>query len=431
MIDVNAACRSFRALLGVLAILGIAGSAAAQAPGGLERSATLRAEDVLPPALLRGPHHTVDPTVHVYSLMREYRVQSEFGSYVVVGDARLRILVRELSAIAELRRVKRGAAFVEASANAVAGTVRGARNLVEDPVGTLSGVPEAAADIFGRIGEQLNRGRRSRYEDGSAKALLSVSSFKRDLARSLGVDVYSTNELLQKELNSVAWASAAGNLSLGALSMATGAAALQVAGYVRVLDQAKEVIASEPPAEISRRSRASLTAMAMPKDVIDRFLAHRSYSPRHQYLIVSSLQVMDKVADRRRLLDAALLAQSEAEAHLFQQTAEMMAAYHQIVQPLGRISADWGFPVGVLPRGKVVVLAPVDYVLWSDPAVGFFARLPARAARAQVERRGGSPAAPHGEVWISGDASPRARDEIARLGYALHVRSGDRLPLAD
>jgi hypothetical protein len=37
--------------------------------------------------------------------------------------------------------------------------------------------------------------------------------------------------------------SAAGNLSLGALSMATGAMALQVASSVRVLEQARNVVA--------------------------------------------------------------------------------------------------------------------------------------------------------------------------------------------
>ena len=46
-----------------------------------------------------------------------------------------------------------------------------------------------------------------------AQNLLAVSSFKREYARKFDVDVYSTNEVLQKELNSVAWASAAGNLT--------------------------------------------------------------------------------------------------------------------------------------------------------------------------------------------------------------------------
>lgn len=413
----------------VPAAVGLAGGSVAQSADSLEPPAVLRAEDVLPAAMIRGPHHTVDPTVHVYSLMREYRVRSEFGDHIVVGDARLRSLVREFAAIAELRRIKKSDAFVEATKNALTGPVRGARSLIEDPAGTLSGIPEATAEIFSRVGEQLRRGRRSQYEDGSAAAILAVSSFKRDLARKLDVDVYSTNEALQKELNSIAWASAAGNLSLGAVSMATGAVVLQVAGYARTLEQAKNVIAAEPPAQISRRSRKALVGMGMPADLIDRFLAHRSYSPRHQYLIVTSLEAMGGVADRRRLLVASLTVQTEGGAHLFQRLAEMMAAYHRTVRPLARISTDWGFPVGVLPGGQVVVLAPFDHVLWSELTSQFVARLPVPAGRGQAGR--GDGAAAGGEVWVTGDLSARSREEIERRGYAVHPRSGEQLPLAD
>lgn len=56
------------------------------------------------------------------------------------------------------------------------------------------------------------------------------------------MDDYSSNEALQKELNRLAWASAASNLALGALSMATGALALQVASDVQLLEQARNLV---------------------------------------------------------------------------------------------------------------------------------------------------------------------------------------------
>ncbi|MCC7273524.1 MAG: hypothetical protein IT561_12715, partial [Alphaproteobacteria bacterium] len=177
--------------------------------------------------------------------------------------------------------------------------------------------------------------------------------------------------------------------------------------------------------------RKALAGMGMPADLIDRFLAHRSYSPRHQYLIVTSLEAMERVADRRRLLDAALTVQTEGGAHLFQRLAEMTAAYHRTVRPLARISTDWGFPVGVLPGGQVVVLAPFDHVLWSELTSQFVARLPATAGRGQSARRSGDGAAAGAEVWVTGDVSARSRSELERRGYAIHPRSGERLPLAD
>jgi hypothetical protein len=61
-----------------------------------------------------------------------------------------------------------------------------------------------------------------------AQNLLAVSSFKREYAQKLDIDVYSSSEVLQKELSSVAWAAVAGNLTLGAASMVTGTVWLAV-----------------------------------------------------------------------------------------------------------------------------------------------------------------------------------------------------------
>jgi hypothetical protein len=53
-------------------------------------------------------------------------------------------------------------------------------------------------------------------QDSKVEQMLAVSSNKRDLAHRLGVDVYSSNSVLQKEMNSVAWATSLGSLTLSA-----------------------------------------------------------------------------------------------------------------------------------------------------------------------------------------------------------------------
>jgi hypothetical protein len=52
----------------------------------------------------------------------------------------------------------------------------------------------------------MRRSGRSQYEDGAAEQILAVSGFKRDYAAKLNVNVYSSNEVLQKELTRLAWA---------------------------------------------------------------------------------------------------------------------------------------------------------------------------------------------------------------------------------
>ena len=52
----------------------------------------------------------------------------------------------------------------------------GIKMLVTDPVDTVSGIPKGIFSIFNRVGDRLTT-EKSEYEDGSAKALLAVSSF--------------------------------------------------------------------------------------------------------------------------------------------------------------------------------------------------------------------------------------------------------------
>ena len=150
--------------------------------------------------------------------------------------------------------------------------VQGAQHLIQDPVATIGAVPEAVFSVFGRVSEATKRGGRSKYEDGVAQNLLAVSSFKREYAQKFDIDVYSSNEVLQKELNSVAWAAAAGNLTLGAASMVTGAVVLQVASGVRNLEQAKNIVNALPPTELSRRNREALRQMRVPDSIADRHI---------------------------------------------------------------------------------------------------------------------------------------------------------------
>jgi hypothetical protein len=179
--------------------------------------------DVVPQALLRGPHWQLGPTVVTFAFMNQYSVTSDYGSFTPASDARLRRLVREIAAIAALQKIHQSDAFAKATVDAGKGVVQGAQQLIQNPVATIGALPDAVSSIFGRATEAAKRGGRSKYVDGVAENLLAVSSFKRDYARKLDMDVYSRNEVLQKELNSVAWASAAGNLTLGAVSMVTGA----------------------------------------------------------------------------------------------------------------------------------------------------------------------------------------------------------------
>ena len=79
---------------------------------------------------------------------------------------------------------------------------RGAKNLITHPVDTVTGVPKGVGRLFSRVGEMFGGGR-GEQEDSVAKELVGFSRVKRQYAHKLGVDVYSSNKVLQKELNRV------------------------------------------------------------------------------------------------------------------------------------------------------------------------------------------------------------------------------------
>jgi hypothetical protein len=336
---------------------------------------------------------------------------------VAPSDARLRRLIREIAAIAKLRDIQDTDAFGKAAMEAGKSSLRSAKSLIDDPAGTLSAIPEGISSIFDRANEQLRRAGHTQYEDDSAKQILAVSGFKREYAAKLGVDVYSSNEVLQKELNRLAWASAAGNMVLGALSMATGAIALKVASDVRFLEQARNIVEATPPSELSKRNRDLLRQMQVPDTIANSFLQNRWLSPRHQTIIVASIMALGNVPGRAQFIGYASGADTEDAAFLFQQMTEMIANYNAMVEPVRSLSIVLNLPITITVKGSAVLLLPIDRLLWTERTDGL--------------THGLGKSQPGLGIWIAGDSSPRAEAGLKGLGITLVQRCGKQLPLLD
>jgi hypothetical protein len=367
--------------------------------------------DVVPPPLLRGPHPQLGPTSSTFAFMNPYSVTSDYGPFTAPSDARLRRLIREIAAIAELQKIHQSDAFAKATVEAGKGVVQGAQHLIEDPVATIGAVPEAVFSVFGRVSEATKRGGRSKYEHGVAQNLLAVSSFKRDYAKKFDVDVYSTNEVLQKELSSVAWASAAGNLTLSAASMVTCAAVLQAASGLRTLEQAKDLVNALPATELSRRNREALRQMRVPDPVADRFLENQMLSSRHQTVIVEALKALGAIPVRSAFIQYAARADGEDTALLVQEMAELLADYHRSVSPIQRLEIYQSVPVAYTGQGSAVILLPIDRLLWTERTSGIATSLSQTLPKPQPVRKI--------ELWMTGDTSNRAREGVAAARYRL------------
>jgi len=377
------------------------------------------ATEILPKELIAGPHYKVRDKVVLYGFMRNYLVDSDYGTFQVTGDLALRKLIKEIGAIAALQEIKKGQAYLEGIKNAASQPVEFGANLINDPVDTISGIPKGVSTLFQNVKTGLNT-QSGKNEDGKMAQALAMSSNKRELARKLGVDVYSTNKVLQKELNGLAWATSIGSLTVSAALAPVGGPAVMAVTLTRTAQQLNDVISQYPPQRLRQINEQKLLAMGIPADVRTRFLDHPSYTPTQTTIIAGSLEALSGAKGRDAFLRYALSADSEEAANFFQYMAEILRGCQAKVSPVQDIKVFGPLVFAKTANGSVITPLPLDYAIWTERAGQ---RVPdaMRAYKAQ------NPGLKKCEFWLTGTASQTAKDEAAKNGIQFVENVGSRL----
>ena len=376
--------------------------------------------------LISGPHYRLAPTVRAVAYLNEFYASSDYGAFSAPSNAMLRRLVREIHAITVLQGISTSDAYIKALGQAAMGSVRGVQTLVNDPGGSLRALPQAAFNIFGRVSEGIQTqisGQKTGYEDSGMAAALQMSSYKRDYAKQLGVDVYSSNPVLQKQLDSVAWAAAVGGLTVSAATMAGSGGAVMAFSAARNIDQAQAIVAAQPPSELMIRNKAALQQMGIDPGLGAQFLAQKQFSPRAKTILISALAAMPETKGKDNLLTVALDSPDEVTAIFYQQMAELLNGYDDRVARITRIERSNRLVLARDVKGKAIILAPVDYVIWNE----LVAARATEIARSMHLTSGSD----RFELWITGTASARAKAEAAALGILIKENVAQQLPLAD
>lgn len=375
-----------------------------------EVPAPQKASQVLPPELISGPHYKVRENVSFYGYMRNYVVDSDFGVFEVTGDFSLRKLIREIGAIASLKEVKKSEVYMNGLKKAASQPIEFGANLINDPVDTISGVPKGVSSMFQNIKTGLNS-KPSKGEDSKAAQMLAMSSNKRDLARKLGVDVYSSNKVLQKELNSVAWAGAAGGLTLSAALMPVGGPAA-VVSISRTAQQLSDAVYEYPPQRLRQINEQKLQSMGMPPDLIARFLDNQAYTPTQNTVIVTALDGLSGAAGRNNFLQLAATASEEEMAEFFMHVAETLRGFHAKIAAVQDISAYGPLVFAKAANGTVIIPLPIDYATWTENASE-------RVPEAVAAYKARDPKQKKFEFWVTGTASKLAKEEAAKNGIQI------------
>lgn len=380
-----------------------------------EQPPTLSAAAILQPAFAAG----VRDVVPTYGGRNGYMIDSPFGTFEADGNTMLVRRVREIAAIAQLTNVSRTEEYTKALKAAAASPLLVAKGLVENPVGTISGVPQGLFKFINRTGqgikERTSKRERSPYEDSDAAQLLGFSKAKRDVALRLGVDPYSSNAVLQKQLNGIAWASYAGKMTFTLATVPVGGGAGMALTATGITDTFEKAIRDQSPADLRLASLKRLLAMGVSRADADAFLNNPAFSPSVQTSLVLHLDTLNGVANRAAFLQLAN-AQTDLEGNalFFAQTARLLAELHANGRTLARLEKLDLLPVAIGTDGSVILALEWDYAAWTQNAASFIGQL----KNAKFGKK-----APTGYVVaLTGDASPLVQKQLQAAGITLATR---------
>ena len=197
-----------------------------------ETPPVLEAKKILPAKLQRGKGFHVAERVPTDGLTTEFVIQSEVGDFPARGSRILELREREIVAIQKLRAMDDSKVFTNALKGTAERPIKAAVHMVENPSETLKGLPDGVGRFFDRVSTGTARA----YDavasaqsagDGAAavatkgleatRDVLGYEQEKRNLAKRLGVDPYTSNQELAEALDHVAYVAFAGRLGVNTL----------------------------------------------------------------------------------------------------------------------------------------------------------------------------------------------------------------------
>ena len=380
------------------------------------------AAQALPPELAAGADFKVGDPVVADGYMYRFAVTSTYGPFDVTGTGALRKLEHEIWAIGQLKNVTKSDAFLKSLKDQAGKPLVFAKDVVTKPVDTLSSIPKGVGRLFSNVATSITT-KRSPNQESRASEVLLVGSFKRDYAARFNVDPYSSNQVLQEELDKIGKAAALGSWTASAAMIPISGPASSVITATSLAKSFNNIVATEPPARIRIINEDKLKQMGINPDVAKAYLDQPIYTPRQNLLLVDSLSRLGAATGRDAYLNASLVAADEVEANYFVNMAQTLRGYHETVGPITGITMVGALTVAQTKAGAAVIPFALDYGVWT--ANGDKLSQNMKATYKAPGFNGNF------EIWITGSASPTAKQEFQARGFTVVEQAGSRFDIVD
>ena len=386
---------------------------------GYETPSVLDARAILSPDVRKGQHHTVLDEVVPFRYTHRFRITSPYGQFEAYGENMLRIRIHEIQAIATMEEeVNHFQGLAAGAKHAILSPFKFALGLFTEPTKTILAVPKGMWRMATRI-EEMATGERGNLEDPENQELMGLSTVKRQVADHFGVDVYSSNQVLQEKLVGLSWAGYAGDAAIRLATLPIGGPAGAMLTGTSFSTTVSELLRDHGPEELRQLNRDKLEAMDIDDSLVEAFLKHPWYSPRHETVLVQALSEMDTVNNRKTFFEVATSAEFEEDALFFQRMAEMLLSYHQNVKPLDQLVAiEDRLLMGVTRDHTLVGMLPIGYLPWKAELAEAVETVTNWKSDRHVENV---------ELWIAGKLTPRAYRELLAKGVTVRQEAMDYL----
>ena len=388
----------------------------ARGQSGFETEPVLKAKDLVAPELLKGPHFSVDDRVPVKGFLAYFTIRSDYGTFEAHGIHMFQIRVKEVYALAQLDDMSKTKEFAEAAGRAIARPVTSTVHMLVNPVETMEGFPGGVTRLWDRIklgSEKVAEAATAPGASGGQKVAdvservggitvtaLGYEKERRDLAKGLGVDPYTTNPILSKKLSDMAWVAFSGRFGIQAAmsvlvpySMAMSAVTIT-----------NTTVYDTPQGDLINKDQAIFAETGASEAQVQALMNNKQYSLSVLTALAQGLQRLQGVNGLASIVDFAAAAKTQDETRFVAGSVNILARYHESVAPIAVTTAP-GPIIGRTTNGTLVIPAAVDYVAWTE-------RTGRMAQRDDFK-------APDRTTWLSGQMSTRARKEFTARGWEV------------
>ena len=271
------------------------------------------------------------------------------GSSIVHGLTNLRKYLHEIDVIEQLNATQEtGSGIAGGAVDSIKDTGTGLKNLAVHPIDSVTGIGKGVGKLGGKIGGVFRK-----KEEGE-KGDNFFSSTKRQLAKKLGVDVYSRNPDLQAKLDSMAKSNMGGRgiVTIATFFVPVGLIASAVMTVSNINAAADQLIDDNSHADLFKLNKKALLGLGFSQEKVTRLLNHPYYTPRELTYLRFYLEKLKRVQGFEVLLDRAIQAVLEIPADKI---------LHEI-----QIAAD---SMGDAPRAMKLVMLPEGLILANEDKV--------------------------------------------------------------